>query len=487
MTLINSQIQSGNYAGNYTHIWRSLQDLAFMETPQKHMELIQASGRRFSGLDFFNLYGTRVNLKNRTLDVLVKGKFNEPIRVDEIVAPAAPGDTIDITLLPDEYDAAGNCRLRLKFTVAIPVGSSYELYRADSKAGVPGVNEVFTCTPLDVDAFFDTNIAEGTELMVGASTDAPGGNGVEGMKERIYEYSYRTQISKERLGFEGGQTAVEEWEDIIRGGESIGKFARWLIPTEHRLDKQIESTLWMGQNNTNNVTENTFMGGGVQAVLAAQGLVKTMEDRGAMLYYGTEFDINDLYSIKPHFLNTELSTDMGVILCDSWFMRDLELSGVEFINEGGSAEYKRIVRNVWGSATDDMINVSFRAAYIDGILTTFIEVPSLSDPSTFGVSSLAAMRGQALYVPVETANVQLGLDLAPIKMRNLSMGYLNNNGENRTRVLAKLNGMTGVEGYQVVNSIDGMNVHMLSEYMPIIINPEQMILFRRGDAPVLGS
>ena len=486
MTLINSQIESGFQSGNYTHSWRSLQDLAFLETPQKYMEIMYASGRRFQGLDFFNLYGNRLNVKNRALDVIVKGKLNEPIRVEEIVAPAAPGDDILITLLPDEYDASGNCRLRLKFLIAVPVGSSFELYRAQARAGNPGINEVFTCSPLNADAFFDDNIAEGSELMVGASADTTGGNGVEGMKERLYQYTYRTQISKERIGWEGGEIAKEEYEDIIKGGQIVGKYARWLNATEHRLDKQIEATLWMGQNNTNNVLEQSFFGAGNQAVLAANGIVKTMEDRGAMLYYGTEFDINDLYSIKPHFHNTELTTDMGVILADSWLMRDLELSGVEFINDGGSAEWQRILRNVWGSMTNDAINISFRAAYVDGILTTFIEVPSLSDPATFGASSLAAMRGQGLYVPIETANVQLGLDLAPIKLKNLSIGYLNNNGENRTRVIAKLNGTSGTD-YTPVNSLDGMNIHLLSEYMPIIINPEQMILLRRGDAPVVGS
>ena len=479
MTLVNSTIPHAPRRGNKSQPWIGVEDLAWQYTPQKYAEVVRMAGFRFSGLDFFNLYGGRVNLKNRQFDVIVKGKFANPIAVQEITAPAAPGANITITPLAAELDTGGNSQLRLKFTVAIPVGDSYELYRLQSGTDAAG----YVAQPLNEEAYFADDIAEGTEIGIHHSLDTTGAAGVTGLRDHLYEWSHYTQINKEMLGLEGGMIAQEEWEDVLKGGEVVGKFNRHLIPVEMRLRKQIESGLFFGQLNTNNVLSANEMHGGNQIVLASQGLRKTLEQRGARLYYGDEFSLDSMYEIKGHFINTELASDMGVVLCDSWLMRYVEQSGLDFEDaHGGGQSYKRVLRSVWGAATDDMINVSFRAAYIDGILTTFVELPSLSDPATFGASSLSSMRGQGIYVPVETADITLEGEQK--KLKNLSIGYLNNLGENRTKVLAVLNGMTGIDGgYTVVSDTDGIVTHMLTEYAPIVINPEQMILLGGGSAP----
>ena len=486
MALVNSTIPHAARQGNKTQHWIGVEDLAWMYTPQKYSEVVRAAGFRFDALDFFNLYGGRVNLKNRQFDVIVKGRFAAPVAVEEITAPTGPGENIVITPQASELDNSNRSQFRLKFVVAIPVGDSYELYRLQSRVGDDD-SDGFNASPLNEEAYFADNIAAGTELMIGHSLDTTGAQGVEGLREHLYEWSHFTQISKEKLGLAGGMLAQEEWEDVLRGGEAVGKFNRHLVPVEKRLRKQVESGLWLGQLNTNNVLSANVMEGANTVVLGSQGLRKTLEARGARIYYGDEYSMEYAYQIKEHFINCELASDMGVVLCDSWLMRGVERAGVEFERDfAGGHSYKRVLRNVWGATTDDLINISFRAAYIDGILTTFVEIPSLSDPATFGASSLAAMRGQGIYVPVETA--QITLEGEKKELKNLSIGYLNNNGENRTRVLAVLDGMSGnTGGYTVVTDVDGTASHMLTEYASIIINPEQMILITQGTAPVVGE
>lgn len=479
MALVNSTIPHAARQGRYSQPWIGVEDLAWQYTPAVYPEIIREAGFRFDGLDFFNLYGGRINLKNRTFTSITKGRFASAVKVQEITAPATAGADITITVHADDLDDSNTSQLRLKFVVAIPVGDSYEFYRLHTRAAT----EQYTASPLNEEAYFADNIADGTELMIGHSLDTTGAQGVEALRSRLYEWEHETQISKEKVGAEGGMLAQEEWEDVLAPDGNTYKFGRWLNDTEKRLRKQIESGLWMGQSNTNNVLSANAIEGGNTVVLAAQGLRKTLEDRGARLYYGDSFSMANLYQIKDHFINTELASDMGVILCDSWLMRDIEQAGTDFLTDNaGGTDYKRVLRQVWGAHTDDAINVSFRSFYVDGILTTLVELPSLSDPATFGASSLTAMRGQGVYVPVETGKVTLGGETQSLK--NLSIGYLNHQGENRTRVLAVLDGMTGnTGGYTVVNDTDGINVHMLSEYAPLIFNPEQMILFTLGDAP----
>ena len=480
MTLVNSNIPHNTRRGNKSAPWISTEDLGYLYTPQVYSRVIESAGFRFGGLDFFNLYGGRVRVKNREFTVFNRGKFAAAVQVEEITAPASPGANITVTPLATELDTGGRSQMRLKFSVAIPVGDSYELYRIQTGTDAGG----YTCSPFNEDAYFDTNIAEGTELMIGPSSDTTGAAGVEGLRTYLYQWNHFTQINKERLGLEGGMIALEEWEDILDADDKvIGKFNRHLQPVEKRLRKQVEAGLFMGQLNTNSVLSANAVEGGNTVVLGSQGLRKTLEDRGARLYYGDTLEVETLYQIKPHFIQTELESDMGVILCDSWLMRSFERAGVVFEDlHGGGQSYKRILRQVWGATTDDLINVSFRAAHIDGILTVFVEIPSLSDPATFGASSLSAMRGQGIYVPTETGEITLEGEKKVLK--NLTIGYLNNQGEDRTRVLAVLDGMTGnTGGYTQVNDIDGINVHMLTEYVPIIINPEQMILFGAGTAP----
>ena len=479
MTLQKSTIPHATRQGSVSQPWIGVEDLAWQYGPNVYPEIIRDAGFRFDGLDFFNLYGGRMDLSNRRLTSITKGKFATAVKVQEITAPTAPGADIVITVHADDLDSSNRSQLRLKFVVAIPVGDSYEFYRLQTRAAT----EQYTASPLNEEAFFADNIPDGTELMVGHSLDTTGAVGVEGLRTHNYEWEHYTQISKERVGAEGGMLAQEEWEDILAPDGKTYKFGRWLNDTEKRLRKQIESALWMGQRNTNTVQSANAVEGGNTIVLAEQGLRKTLEERGARLYYGDAFTLANLYQIKDHFHNTELSSDMGVILADSWLMRDLEQSGVEFLaDNAGGTDYKKVLRQVWGAHTDDAIGISFRNFYVDGILTTLVEIPSLSDPATFGASSLSAMRGQGIYVPVETGQVTLGGEKQ--KLKNLGIGYLNNQGENRTRVLAVLDGMTGnTGGYTVVNDTDGINAHMLTEYAPLVFNPEQMILFGKGDAP----
>lgn len=488
MTYQKSDINHGTHRGPRSQPWISVEDLAFMYPPQHYPEIIREAGFRFDALDFFNLYGGRIPLKNRTFKALTRGKFEESLKVQEITAPATAGADITVTPMAEELDNGGNSQVRLKFTFMIPVGDSFEAYYIHDGSDAAG----WQASPLNEEAYFADNIPEGSEIMIGHSLMTTGDDEVSGLRSRLYEWEYKTQISRERLGAEGGMVAQEEYEDIFMNDQNIGrvatgKFGRWLRDVEKRLRKQKESGIWMGQENTNNVVTENFVHGGNTAVLGSQGLRKTLEARGARLYYGDSISIDHLYDVKDHFIHAELGSNMGVLLCDSWLMRGLEEAGVEWLDtHGGGHDYKRVLRNVFGvdTAVDEMLNISFRMAYVNGILTSFIELGSLSNPATFGASSLEGMRGQGIYVPVETG--MINLDGEDKELQNLTLGHLNNLGEDRTYVLGIINGMTGLD-YTVTDSVDGINAHMLTEYSNIIINPEQMILFGKGTPPPVGE
>jgi len=57
---------------------------------------------------------------------------------------------------------------------------------------------------------------------------------------------------------------------------------------------------------------------------------------------------------------------------------------------------------------------------------------------------------------------------------NLSICYLNHNGEDRTRIMGTVAGLNGM-GYNIVNDADGLMFYLLSEYALFAANVNQFI------------
>ncbi len=61
------------------------------------------------------------------------------------------------------------------------------------------------------------------------------------------------------------------------------------------------------------------------------------------------------------------------------------------------------------------------------------------------------------------------------KLAHMSLGYINNNGEDRTRVLKTESGMNGM-GLPAYNQYDGVKYYLMSEFMNIFVKMNQSVL-----------
>ncbi len=119
----------------------------------------------------------------------------------------------------------------------------------------------------------------------------------------------------------------------------------------------------------------------------------------------------------------------------------------------------------------------------NGITHQLCEVVSFDNANTYGVLD-SYFRDAALVIPKSLATVKAdGMDVSDmygysagdkVKIPNVVLGYLNNNGENRTRMIGPVGGVNGF-GYPFTNQYDKVEMFIKSEYMLIVNLANQML------------
>jgi hypothetical protein len=198
-----------------------------------------------------------------------------------------------------------------------------------------------------------------------------------------------------------------------------------------------------------------------------------MVDAAMKQYYTLAYSAPDFDDIKD-LLNSQGVVKRDVsFLCGSLLLKQIENAGLEFIKEfSGGTDLTRTL-NGWG--------VDFRQILKNGINFTLKEIPSFSDPTAYGATVFEDyFTGLGFIIPDVDVTVRGSMEEpASFKLKNLSLGYKNYNGENRTRILKFLPGMANVGQSPTdiaIDTFDDMRFSMLSEFMVIMLARNQNIL-----------
>lgn len=454
----------------FTEQWASLYDLEF--EPQIYPQWFQKYNKGFGIKDFLYIAGQSFNVKSNTIKALEDAALVRPIRIDSngISTMTSAGDAISFYVHDDEYDSNGDCYLRAGDTIIVP--SKY-MSGQDTPAEflittASAVNVAWAASPLDSAAQITTEVPANAYLQVGATRYARGTAQPSARSYGAYSRTFYTGISKETLEIEGGEIMKASYRSTIKGGGD-GLWNRSQVQAEFSLDNQMNTALLVSDYNSNSLTQVAHSGSS-NAVRSTTGLWNHLDDYAQKLNFAVAFSINDLYTAK------ELLRSQGVVDTEVLFgmgdklSRSFETAGLEFLKEYSAS-----------NLLEGMTKIGIRPKVVTVGNVSYIakEFAGLSNPQTFGVDAdywgNAGFMIPMTQVTVKSSDILIdGIEGGKVVIPNLALGYVNNNGENRTRILKYVAGVTGL-GLPASHAYDDFSGYMLTEYMLVAMGCNQFI------------
>lgn len=457
--------------------WRSIYDLEF--PPQVWQQWYNKYGKGIGIFDWLAIAGQTFNVKSNSITAFEDGAQIRPVKINGTIATmTSAGDAVTFYLDSTEYDDNNDTYLRVGDTIVVP---SLYMSGIDTPAeflvSAVGATSAALCTatPLNSSAQITTAVPTGSYLMVGATRYGRGTGQPAGRSFGAYSRDFNTGISKETFTVEGGQVMQESYRSQIKGGGS-GLWNRNQIASEFSLNSQLNSALLISDENTNSLTQTSDQSKS-NAVRSTTGLWNWLDSLGQELNYAIKISLPDLYTAKELLrsqgvVDTEVLVGMGDKLS-----RGFETLGLDFIKEysGGSDLVQGMQK----------IGIRPNSLTIGNVSFVFKELAGFTNQNTFGTD--ADYWGNAGFmipmsqVTVKSADINIaGIEGGKVVIPNVALGYVNNNGENRTRVIKDVAGVNGL-GLPASHDGDEVSVYYLTEYMLVAMQVNQMIrLLKEG-------
>jgi hypothetical protein len=307
-----------------------------------------------------------------------------------------------------------------------------------------------------------------TELMIGASVFAPGTGQPSGRTTGTYRRTHYTQISKESCGFEGGAISHRNYREVVDKAGQPGIFDRGMVETEFNLDRQIDDGLFLGEANTNSLVQ-TSQFGGTPSRQGTQGLWNWMNSLAQSKNYTGEFDMDDFDDIKPLLQSQGVNGASVLFAYGSSLGLNVENGVLSALKEwsGGSDLL----------ASSDYFSVDFKRVMKNGVKFTCQELVSFANPNGLGNDSYD-FTNSGFMMPISDVSVSDANGQKSV-VPNLSIAYLNYNGEDRTRIIGTVAGLNGM-GYDIKNEYDGSHIYMLSEFALFAANVNQFVQIKKS-------
>ena len=478
-TIVPGTVLSNTAQSGYNSTWASLYDTD-MQVPQIWGEIVKKYGAGIGILEFLYMTDAIVPIAGPTKKVFEEGSLVKTVTLYQNTTTVAAGVNLPIYLVDADFVSNYVSYLALHDQVIIPAeylqidgvkATKPEAYQVT--AITPGVKhlQIYTLSPLNILSAVTTAVPAGSKLMVTGGNYA---NGVASGKPKSagwYTRYFYTSTKKSDWSMTGSIQSNERYYEKLRGG-GTGVFTKATMEADFFLSKYINDEIFIGGGVTNTLTQPDRDSNNI-AITGTVGLLQHMVDRAMKQYYTSAYQLTDFDDIKP------LLISQGVVERDVTFFQGSELykqtenSGLDFLKEfaGGTQLMK-----TWNE-----LNVAFKVINKNGVYTTIKELPSLSDPTSYGADAFGDFfKSLGMIVP----NVQVTIrgsqeEPATFKMKNLALGYKSYGGENRTRINKIIPGVANVgqaTGDIAVDTFDDVRGTLLSEFMLICNKTNQMIL-----------
>jgi len=487
MPNIISPVTSNAYGGSYNADWGSIYDIEF--EPQVWQEWYQAFGKGFQIFDWLTIIGQTTNVKARQITSFTDQAVERAILLDAGGIPFSghtAGAVRPIALAASEYlDADGTTEttpyLRVGDSVFIdPVFTNKDVPTkwfvktvGTYNAGAPTDGTIF---PYDITVELTADVTASSYLMVGPNNSGIGGGQPGPRRSGATSATFDTAITDETAEIKGGVNAEKLYRnDLDKSGKNV-LWSKAQVETEFYHRSGMDKEIFLGQVNTNtsNVTVSDRDANSV-AARGTKGLWHHVEESGMEQSYAGAYDLAYFDQIKEYLRSQGVTDTTVATLAGSNLYKQIENTVLDYIKaySGGS------------DLIDGYNSVGFNVQQFmkNGITHQLCEVVSFDNANTYGVLD-SYFRDAALVIPKSLATVKAdGMDVSDmygysagdkVKIPNVVLGYLNNNGENRTRMVHPVAGVNGF-GYPAVDQYDDVKLYIKSEYMLIVNLANQML------------
>lgn len=267
------------------------------------------------------------------------------------------------------------------------------------------------------------------------------------------------------MNYEGGIQALK-WKQIKTdsGINSVWMEGQGLAESYH--SKKIDDAIFLGEINDNALLTEASQFGGTGKRLASKGLWNWGEEAGQELLYPGTWDYTQLYDFKDLIISQNVVAREILFMMGSDLLRQVEEANLDYIKEfsGGSDLFR----------TANEIGVGIKFFMGNGFLFQFQEIRSFANPLRWGNKDYEFSK-YGIMIPnnTETVTVEGRTERHP----NIVLGFLNWGGEDRTRIVRVVDGMSG-RSTVATNQYDGSNLWMLTEMCPLVFRPNQIVLVK---------
>lgn len=473
MAVTKQAVLSNTIDLGYLNLLDSLYN--FNITPQRYLEVIDRYGKGLGLFQFLHVAGKVYSIKNHEVTVIERGSLERGVKIDHtgLTASATPvaGEDITFGLATTEFDANNNCYIGVGDTIVVPASATSDglehKYQITAVSGT-APSLTFTATPLDSTVkLASQHEALDEVLMVTGGNWARGSQGPGPKSSGWYYKTFKTAIKRRSFKVEGGTTATERYTDTLKNGDP-GTFTKASLEADFLLDSDINDEIFLGEEIDNLTIENEE--GDANDAYGTKGIWHHLVDDGMLQTYAiaTGYQIADLALVKDMFSSQGVVNTRATFLCGSGLLADIEDSGLTFLGDySGGTDLMR----TYGEA-----GVEFKAFQRNGILFMLQEVVNFSNPVKYGLDAYE-WQSRGIILPETEVNVRMGsVSGDEITLPNVVLGYLNNNKEDRTRVLKIIPGVEGITGNKVAaNTWDSIRGEILTEFALIFNKRNQAI------------
>lgn len=459
--------------GAFTTTWRYLMEEETLK-PQTYGQLVQLYGQGLRMFDAWMWAKRYIDVSTRSMQVIEEGHFWDTIDTSAQINTGIAG--ADLTI--QSTKGIG----RVGFVVHIPaqylantdVPQSYLI----TNRSFASPTYTYTAKALLGTEQVNVAIPTGTKLIVGGSMFAPGSQQPAGSVEDFYLHTHSTRILKETLHEEGGQNALEEWDDLKQSAYGNGLRARNMVKTQLKLRHQINDAVLMGYPNSAALTE-TNRHSESNTILGDYGLIPKMYSDAMKQYYTGSYTQENFDIIKFLFASQGIVGSSGLFMQGQELGLSVENSKLDFIKEysGGTDLYDKL-KGV-GFQVKEVLKNNFK--------TYMCEIPEFSNPVTYAANGYN-FETMGFIFPDSKVTATLnqfnpqGAAVSGGKkaLNHMTIGYLNYGRENRKLVVGDKAGVNGM-GIKFSDDYDDSSVYMLTEMMTILLALNQTILVLKSD------
>jgi len=463
----------------YDATWASL--YSTMDRDQIFGELIPRFGYLPGLLDFLEFTGQTVDVKAETMTVFEEGNLEKNIRLGSAISTGSAGADIEFTLHADEYDTNNDYYPQVGDDIVIPAAyqptgvKEPRRYRVMSSTGSAG-SLTFTARPYSADGNYftdsqiSTEVPSGTYIPVVGGSYAPGSQGAVAKSTGWYSRTFTTDIKRRAVHQEGSVQSTQRYYEDLKGGGK-GVFTKASAEADFLLSADINDALFLSERADNSSLTLANRDSSSNLIRSTTGIWNHLLDRGMEQTYTSSYTMDDFDLIKDYLRSQGVGSRDATFFTGSDLYKGIENSaGLDFLREysGGTD----LTSKNGGMFSEIGINVG--VINKNHIRTLMFNLDSLDNVNKWGTNSMYFTEA-GFIIPQQDVTVSGRASMeGSYKLRNLTLGYKNYNGENRTRIIQDVSGVNGF-GHSAKDTYDDVRLELLTEFMLIANKVNQMI------------